>query len=60
MVSCFSCLSMDNTNASDEWDPALVRQLYKQSLKANDGRLIVHGMLRFSHSYGSQLTLYPS
>lgn len=44
MVSCFSCLSMDSVNISDEWDPALVRQLYKQSLKANDGKLIVHGM----------------
>eukprot|EP00892_Ulva_mutabilis_P006160 jgi/Ulvmu1/3916/UM018_0139.1 len=59
MVSCFSCLSMDNINASDELDPALVRQLYKQSLKANDGRLIVHGLFARANSVNNNMRLYP-
>lgn len=40
---CFSCATAD-ASGGEEWNPTMVRQLYKQSLKANNGRLIVHGV----------------
>ena len=50
MAGCLPCLSGQRPHQAacslsqdEDWTPSVLRELYEQSLDANDGRLIVYG-----------------